>query len=142
APAGIAPDVAAKLESAALTAIKSAKIQQHMRDGELRGTLDAAGFKARIARDIAFWGPMIKQLGISMTGGEAAPPKGTGRPRCALAVPRHRAGGLRRPPSPLRRCGSAARPPGRRRLPRIFRPSRSASSCRSRRADRSTWWRG
>jgi hypothetical protein len=68
--------MAARLEAAALTAIKSAKIQQHMRDGELRGTLDAAGFKARIARDIALWGPMIKQLWISATGGaEAAPAK-------------------------------------------------------------------
>jgi len=75
APAGIAPEVAAKLEAAALTAIKGPKIQQHMRDGELRATLDAAGFKARIARDVAFWGPMIKQLGISLTGGEVAPPK-------------------------------------------------------------------
>jgi tripartite-type tricarboxylate transporter receptor subunit TctC len=68
--------MAARLEAAALTAIKSAKIQQHMRDGELRGTLDAAGFKARIAHDVAFWGPMIKQLGISTTGSaEAAPAK-------------------------------------------------------------------
>jgi len=73
APAGIAPGLAARLEAAALTAIKSPKVQQHMRDGELRDTLDAAGFKARIARDIAFWRPMIKQLGIS-TSGEAAPP--------------------------------------------------------------------
>ena len=65
----------ARLEAAALTAIKSAKIQQHMRDGELRDTLDAAGYRARIARDIAFWGPMIKQLGITTSGSsEAAPP--------------------------------------------------------------------
>ena len=76
APVGIAPDVAAKLEAAALTAIKGPKIQQHMKDGELRGTLDAAGFKARIAHDVAFWGPMIKQLGISTSGSaEAAPAK-------------------------------------------------------------------
>jgi len=76
APAGISPAMAARLEAAALTAIRSAKIQQHMRDGELRDTLDAAGFKARIARDVAFWGPMIKQLGISMSGSaESAPPK-------------------------------------------------------------------
>ena len=75
APAGIAPDVAAKLERAAMAAIKSPKIQQHMKDGELRGTLDAAGFKARIARDVAFWRPMIKQLGISTTGAEPAPAK-------------------------------------------------------------------
>ncbi len=74
APAGIAPAAAARLEAAALTAIKSPKIQQHMRDGELRGTLDAAGFKARIAHDVAVWGPMIKKLGIT-AGAEAAPPK-------------------------------------------------------------------
>ncbi len=74
APAGIAPAAAARLEAAALTAIKGPKIQQHMRDGELRGTLDAAGFKARIARDVAFWGPMIKQLGIT-AGAEPAPAK-------------------------------------------------------------------
>src|SRR5690242_3325388 len=47
APAGIAPQMAARLEAAALTAIRSPKIQQHMRDGELRDTLDAAGFKDR-----------------------------------------------------------------------------------------------
>ena len=66
APAGIAPDVAAKLEAAALTAIKSPRIQQAMHDGELTGTLDSKGFKARLVHDVAFWGPMIKQLGISM----------------------------------------------------------------------------
>jgi tripartite-type tricarboxylate transporter receptor subunit TctC len=66
APAGIAPEVAAKLEAAAVTAIKSPRLQQAMKDGELRGALDAKGFKARIAHDVAFWRPMIKQLGISM----------------------------------------------------------------------------
>ena len=76
APAGIAPNVAAKLEAAALAAIKSPKIQQHIKDGELRGTLDAKAFKARIAHDVAFWGPMIKQLGISTSGtAEPAAPK-------------------------------------------------------------------
>lgn len=76
APAGIAPNVAAKLEAAALAAIKSPKIQQHIKDGELRGTLDAKEFKARIAHDVAFWGPMIKQLGISTSGtAEPAAPK-------------------------------------------------------------------
>ena len=71
APAGLAPDTAAKLEAAALAAINAPKIQQSMKDGELRGTLDARDFKARIAHDVAFWRPMIKQLGITM--GEAAP---------------------------------------------------------------------
>jgi tripartite-type tricarboxylate transporter receptor subunit TctC len=64
-PAGLPRDVSAKLEAAALTAIKFPKIQQAMHDGELRDTLDAKGFKARIAHDVAFWRPMIKQLGIA-----------------------------------------------------------------------------
>jgi tripartite-type tricarboxylate transporter receptor subunit TctC len=76
APAGLAPDLAARLEAAALAAIKSPRIQQHMKDGELRDTLDAREFKARIVRDVAFWGPMIKQLGISTAGTtEPAAPK-------------------------------------------------------------------
>jgi tripartite-type tricarboxylate transporter receptor subunit TctC len=66
APAGIAPDVARKLEAAALAAIKSPRLQQAMKDGETTGTLDAQGFKARIAHDVAFWRPMIKKLGIPM----------------------------------------------------------------------------
>jgi len=66
APAGIAPDKAAKLEAAALAAIQAPRIQQAMRDGELRDTLEAKGFKARIEHDVAFWRPMIKQLGISL----------------------------------------------------------------------------
>ncbi len=66
APAGISPETAAKLEAAAGTAIKSARIQQAMKDGELRGTLNGQEFKARIEHDVTFWRPMIKQLGISM----------------------------------------------------------------------------
>ena len=59
-----------KLETAALAAINAPKIQQSMKDGELRGTLNAREFKVRIARDVAFWRSMIKQLGITI--GEAA----------------------------------------------------------------------
>ncbi|HLH90549.1 MAG TPA: tripartite tricarboxylate transporter substrate binding protein [Xanthobacteraceae bacterium] len=66
APAGLAPDVAKKVEAAALTAIESPRLQEAMKQGETVGTLDAAGFKARIAHDVAFWGPMIKKLGIPM----------------------------------------------------------------------------
>jgi tripartite-type tricarboxylate transporter receptor subunit TctC len=65
APAGLSADMAAKLEAAALTAIKSPKVQDHMREGELRGTLDSKGFRARIERDMAFWRPMLKTLGIT-----------------------------------------------------------------------------
>jgi tripartite-type tricarboxylate transporter receptor subunit TctC len=66
APSGIAPDTAKKLETAALAAIKSERMQQAMKDGETTGTLDAKGFTARIEHDVAFWGPMIKKLGIPM----------------------------------------------------------------------------
>ena len=66
APAGTAPDVVKKLETAALAAIKSPRMQEAMKEGETTGTLDAAGFKARIEHDVAFWGPMIKKLGIPM----------------------------------------------------------------------------
>jgi tripartite-type tricarboxylate transporter receptor subunit TctC len=66
APAGIAPETATKLEAAALAAIRSPRMQQALTDGELRGTLDAKGFKARIAHDVSFWRPTIKQLGISL----------------------------------------------------------------------------
>jgi tripartite-type tricarboxylate transporter receptor subunit TctC len=73
APAGLAPDVAAKLEKAALAAIHSSLVQEHMKQGELRGTLNSKEFRARIDSDVAFWRPMIKKLGISIGGTTAAP---------------------------------------------------------------------
>src|SRR5262249_30379593 len=65
APAGLPPDVEAKLERAALVAIKSPKIQEHMKNGELRGTLNGKEFRARIESDIAFWRKTLPTLGIS-----------------------------------------------------------------------------
>ncbi len=66
APAGTAPATIKKLETAALAAIKSPRMQQAMKDGAITGALDANGFKARVEHDVAFWGPMIKKLGIPM----------------------------------------------------------------------------
>jgi tripartite-type tricarboxylate transporter receptor subunit TctC len=66
APAGLAPDQAKKIEAAALAAINTPRMQQAMKDGETHGTLDAKGFKARLEKDVAFWRPMIKKLGIPM----------------------------------------------------------------------------
>jgi tripartite-type tricarboxylate transporter receptor subunit TctC len=78
APAGLPPDVAKKLEAAALTAIKSASVQEHMRKGEISGTLNAKEFAARIASDAARWRPMLPKLGITAQEGPApataAPP--------------------------------------------------------------------
>jgi tripartite-type tricarboxylate transporter receptor subunit TctC len=76
APAGIPADVAAKLEKAALAAINSPKVQEHMKNGELRGTLNSQQFRARIEKDMAFWGPMVQKLGIAIEGmAPAAPAK-------------------------------------------------------------------
>jgi tripartite-type tricarboxylate transporter receptor subunit TctC len=71
APAGLAPDVAKKLEAAALTAIKSAAIQAHMKKGEISGTLNAKEFGARIASDVARWRPTLPKLGIVAQDGPA-----------------------------------------------------------------------
>ena len=65
APAGLPADVKSKLEQAALAAIKSPRVQEHMKTGELRGTLDSAAFRARIERDVAFWRTTLPTLGIS-----------------------------------------------------------------------------
>jgi tripartite-type tricarboxylate transporter receptor subunit TctC len=68
APTGLPADVAANLEKAALAAIGSPKIQEHMRKGELTGTLNSQQFRARIERDLAFWRPTLQKLGISVQG--------------------------------------------------------------------------
>jgi len=65
APAGLAPAVATRLETAALAAIKSPKVQEHMQAGELSGTLDSRAFRARMDSDIAFRRPMLPKLGIT-----------------------------------------------------------------------------
>ena len=70
APAGLPADVGASLQKAALQAINSPKVQAHMKNGQLSGTLGSADFKARIEKDTAFWREMIPKLGITI-GGEA-----------------------------------------------------------------------
>ncbi len=74
APAGLDPAMRARLEKAALIAIKSPKVQAHMKLGELRGTLNAKQFGERIQHDLAFWRPMIKKLGITIGGATQAKP--------------------------------------------------------------------
>lgn len=68
APAGIPADVADRLEKAFLIAVQSPLVQKHMVVGELSGTLNRAQFKQRIERDVAYWRPAIKKLGISIQG--------------------------------------------------------------------------
>jgi len=73
APAGLPAEVAARLENAALAAIKSSAIQDFMKKGELRGTLNSQEFRARIDNDTAYWRPMLATLGISAEGTTTAP---------------------------------------------------------------------
>ena len=68
-PAGVPQDMLKKLEAAALTAIKSASVQEHMRKGEISGTLNSSEFAARIASDVARWRPMLPKLGITAQEG-------------------------------------------------------------------------
>src|SRR5262249_51505248 len=65
APAGLPADTAARLEAAALAAIRAPKGQDHMRAGGLGGTPDSKGCRARTEGDGAFWRPMLKTLGIT-----------------------------------------------------------------------------
>jgi tripartite-type tricarboxylate transporter receptor subunit TctC len=65
APAGLPTELGTRLEQAALAAIKSPKVQEHMKNGELRGTLNSKEFRARIERDVAFWRRTLPTLGIS-----------------------------------------------------------------------------
>jgi tripartite-type tricarboxylate transporter receptor subunit TctC len=68
APAGTPADVCDKLEKSFIDAMKSSIVQQHMKAGELSGTLTRQEFKTRIERELAFWRPTIKKLGITVQG--------------------------------------------------------------------------
>jgi tripartite-type tricarboxylate transporter receptor subunit TctC len=68
APAGIPEDVADRLEKAFLIAVNTPLVQQHMKIGELTGTLNRREFKARVEHDVAYWRPTLKKLGISVQG--------------------------------------------------------------------------
>ncbi len=65
APAGTPAEAHAALEKAALEAIKTPAIAKRLADGGARGATDGKGFAAKLAKDVAYWGPQIKKLGIS-----------------------------------------------------------------------------
>jgi len=65
APAGLAPSVRATLEKAMLEALASPTVKERFAAGGLQGARDSEGFKARLASDIAYWGPEVKRLGIN-----------------------------------------------------------------------------
>ena len=64
-PAGLPADVRTSLESAVLEAVRSPVIAKALADGGARGATDGKGFEAKLAKDMAFWGPELKKLGIS-----------------------------------------------------------------------------
>jgi tripartite-type tricarboxylate transporter receptor subunit TctC len=66
APAGIPADAQAALEKAMLETMKSPEVAARLAAGGVSGALDGKGFRARLERDIAYWGPQIKTLGISV----------------------------------------------------------------------------
>ena len=65
APAGLSPDMQAKLEKAMLETVKVPAVAERFRAGGVRGTLDGKAFAEHLDREFAYWGPQIKKLGIT-----------------------------------------------------------------------------
>jgi tripartite-type tricarboxylate transporter receptor subunit TctC len=65
APAGLAPSLRADLEKALLDVIAAPVVKERFDAGGLSAPIDGAGFAARLASDIAYWGPAVKKLGIN-----------------------------------------------------------------------------
>jgi tripartite-type tricarboxylate transporter receptor subunit TctC len=64
APAGTPADTQTALEKAMMETVKSPQIKARLDAGGLRGTTGAAGFRERLEKDVAYWGPELKKLGI------------------------------------------------------------------------------
>ena len=65
APAGIPADVQAALEKAMTEALKSPNVAARLAAGGVSGPLDGKGFRAKLERDVTYWGSQVKKLGIS-----------------------------------------------------------------------------
>jgi tripartite-type tricarboxylate transporter receptor subunit TctC len=65
APAGTPAGVQAALEKAMLEAMKSPLVSQRLAAGGVVGGTDGKGFRERLEREAAYWGPELKKLGIS-----------------------------------------------------------------------------
>ena len=63
-PAATPPDVVAKLEAAVLNAVKNPDVWAKISANGVYGPQDAKAFRAQIEKDVAYWGPEIKKLGI------------------------------------------------------------------------------
>jgi tripartite-type tricarboxylate transporter receptor subunit TctC len=65
APAGLPASLRANLEKALLDVIAAPVIKERFDAGGLSAPMDGAGFAARLAADVAYWGPAVKKLGIN-----------------------------------------------------------------------------
>jgi tripartite-type tricarboxylate transporter receptor subunit TctC len=65
APAGLSPDMQAKLEKAMLETVKVPTVAERFRAGGVRGALDGKAFAEHLDREFSYWGPQIKKLGIT-----------------------------------------------------------------------------
>lgn len=65
-PAGTPPDIVAKLEAAFMAAVKNPTVWAKIAQNGVRNPQDAKAFKEQIAKDVAYWGPEIKKLGITV----------------------------------------------------------------------------
>jgi tripartite-type tricarboxylate transporter receptor subunit TctC len=64
-PAGMAPDIAEKLNAAVVKVMAAPDVQQKIADDAIvSSTMTAAEFSALVAGDIAKWQPVVKQLGL------------------------------------------------------------------------------
>jgi len=65
APAGVSATARASLEKAALEAVHSPEVAKQLAAGGARGATGSKGFAEKLARDVAYWGPELKTLGIT-----------------------------------------------------------------------------
>jgi tripartite-type tricarboxylate transporter receptor subunit TctC len=63
-PAATPPDVVAKLEAAVMDAVKNPDVWAKISANGVYGPQDAKAFRAQIEKDVAYWGPEVKKLGI------------------------------------------------------------------------------
>ena len=65
APAGLSSAMRAMLEKAMLEVLASPIVRERFAAGGLQGARDSEGFRMRLARDVAYWGPEVRRLGIN-----------------------------------------------------------------------------
>jgi tripartite-type tricarboxylate transporter receptor subunit TctC len=65
APAGLPAPLRASLEKAVLDVIAAPSVKERFDAGGLTAPIGGAGFAARLAADVAYWGRAVKTLGIS-----------------------------------------------------------------------------